>query len=169
MTKFNVRALSIAYLAIEPGDKFLDIGAGTGSVSIEAALQGAKVWAIERELEGVKSIEANCEKFNIDINIIPGNAPKDLLNFKFNKCFIGGSGGRLKDIFNYLDCNLTKGGIVCATFITINNLHEFLQLLKEYGYEGIETNLIQTSQMDELGLMKGQNPIYIVKGVKNNG
>lgn len=169
MTKFNIRILSIGYLAIEPGDRFLDVGAGTGSISVEAALQGAKVWAIEREPEGIELIQSNCEKFNININIIPGKAPEDLLNFKFNKCFIGGSGGKLKDIFQYLDLNLDDGGIVCGNFITINNLYECLKLLKEHGYEDIETNLIQASQMDKSGLMKGQNPIYIAKGVKNNG
>ena len=169
MTKFNIRMLSIGYLAIEQGDKFLDIGAGTGSVAIEAALQGAKVWAIERKSEGVELIQSNCQKFNVNLTIIPGKAPEDLINFKFNKCFIGGSAGKLKDIFRYLEMNLEKDGIVCGNFITINNLYEFLKLLKEYGYGDIETNLIQSSQMDEIGLMKGQNPIYIVKGVKRNG
>lgn len=169
MTKFNIRMLSIGYLAIEPDDRFLDIGAGTGAVAIEAALQGARVWAIEREPEGIALIQANCEKFNINMTIIPGKAPEDLLNFKFNKCFIGGSGGKLNDIFQYLDKNLEHGGILCGNFITIDNLYEFLKLLKKYGYEDMETNLIQTAQMDKLGLMKGQNPIYIAKGVKNNG
>lgn len=169
MTKFNIRALSIAYLAIDQGDRLLDIGAGTGSISIEAALQGAKVWAIEKDPKGVELIEANCQKFNTVINVIQGKAPKDLLNFKFNKCFIGGSGGKLRDIFIYLNKNLDNDGIVCGNFITIKNLHEFLTLFKEYGYRNVETNLIQSSQMDKIGLMKGQNPIYIVKGVKSNG
>ena len=48
MTKFNIRILNMAYLSIEKGDRLLDIGAGTGSISIEAALQGAKVWAVEK-------------------------------------------------------------------------------------------------------------------------
>lgn len=169
MTKFNIRILSIGHLAIEAGDRFLDIGAGTGSISIEAALQGAKVWAVEKELEGVGLIKSNSEKFNVDMTIIEGKAPEELPNIKFNKCFIGGSGGKLKEIFRYLDLNLDPSGIVCGNFITINNLYEFLELLKEYGYKDIETNLIQSSHMDKLGLMKGQNPIYIVKGVKNNG
>ncbi|NLY46900.1 MAG: precorrin-6Y C5,15-methyltransferase (decarboxylating) subunit CbiT [Tissierella sp.] len=169
MTKFNIRVLTIGYLGINKGDRFLDIGAGTGSISIEASLQGAKTWAIEREDEGIHLIKENNDKFNTDINIIQGLAPKDLPDIKFNKCFIGGSGGKLKEIFKYLENHLEDEGVLCGNFITLNNLSAFLNLLKEYGYMDIETQLIQSAYMDKIGLLKGQNPIYIVKGVKSNG
>lgn len=168
MTKFNVRILSIGHLAIEEGDRFLDIGAGTGSISIEAALHGAKVWSIEREEEGISLINHNNNKFNTRINIIKGQAPEGLPETKFNKCFIGGSGGRLDEIFLYLEKSLEANGILCGNFITLNNLTLFLNLLKRYNYKDIETHLIQSANMERNGLMKGQNPIYIVKGVKAN-
>lgn len=168
MTKFNIRVLTVGYLAIEEGDRFLDIGAGTGSISIEVALHGATTWAIEREVEGVELIKLNNDKFNANINIIEGQAPNDLPGIKINKCFIGGSRGQLKGIFDYLDTNLDDDGIVCGNFITLKNLNEFIELLKEYNYSDIETQLIQTSYMDKIGLMKGQNPIFIIKGVKTN-
>jgi cobalt-precorrin-6B (C15)-methyltransferase len=168
MTKFNIRILTIGYLAIERGDKFLDIGAGTGSISIESALHGAKVYAIEREEEGVELIKTNRAKFGVDIDIIKGQAPEDLPNIKINKCFIGGSGGQLEGIFSYLDINLEDNGIVCGNFITIKNLNNFMELLNKYKYKDIEVQLIQVSTMDKIGLLKGQNPIFIVKGVKYN-
>jgi len=168
MTKFNIRILTIGYLGIEQGDNLLDIGAGTGSISIEAALQGANVWAIEREDEGIELIKSNNDKFNTNINIIKGYAPMDLPDIRFNKCFIGGSGGKLADVFLYLDRNLEDNGILVANFITLNNLIKFMDLLKEYGYKNVETQLIQNAYMDRIGLMKGENPIYIVKGVKKD-
>ncbi len=169
MTKFNTRILTIGYLEINKNDRFLDIGAGTGSVSIEAGLQGAKVWAIEKELEGVDLINANSSKFNLEMEIIHGQAPEDLPEGKFNKCFMGGSGGRLKEIFIYLDDNLEANGILCGNFITLSNLNKFTDLLKEYKYKDVEVHLIQSSSMDKIGLLKGQNPIFIVKGVKAHG
>ncbi|WP_353092653.1 precorrin-6Y C5,15-methyltransferase (decarboxylating) subunit CbiT [Tissierella praeacuta] len=167
MTKFNIRILTMGYLAIEEGDRFLDIGAGTGSISIEAASHGAKTWAIEREKEGIKLIKDNSNKFNVEINIINGEAPDNLPNEKFNKCFIGGSGGKLEEIFLYLKENLENKGILCGNFITLKNLNQFIELLNKYSYSDIEVQLVQTSIMDKIGLLKGQNPIFIVKGVKD--
>jgi len=168
MTKFHIRVLTMGYLSIEEGDKLLDIGGGTGSISVESSLQGAKVWTIEIEPEGVDLIKVNDEKFNTKINIIEGQAPKDLPTIKFNKCFIGGSKGKLEEIFKYLDKNLEDKGIVCGNFITLKNLSQFIELLRKHNYIHIETQLIQTSHMDNIGLMKAENPIFIVKGVKDN-
>lgn len=166
MTKFNTRLLTIGSLEIEEGDRFLDIGAGTGSISIESSLQGASVWAIEREDEGIELIHKNKAKFSTDVNIIHGEAAKDLPDISFNKCFIGGSRGKLREIFAYLDRHLERDGILCANFIMLKNLSEFTSLLDEYKYRDIETQLIQVSQVDKIGLLRGQNPIFIVKGVK---
>ena len=168
MTKFNIRILTIGYLEIEVGDRLLDIGAGTGSVSIEGALQGARVCSIERNEEALGLIHKNSEKFKVNINIINGIAPNDLPNEKFNKCFVGGSGGKLDEIFFYLNTHLENGGILCGNFILLNNTTKFIELLKKHNYIDIETQLVQTAYMDEIGLMKGQNPIFIIKGVKNN-
>lgn len=168
MTKYNVRILTIGYLGIEDGDRFLDIGAGTGSVSVEASLHGAKVWAIERESEGIELIRKNSDKFKAPINIIQGLAPDDLPDIGFNKCFIGGSGNKIREIFAYLDRNLSNNGVVCGNFIVLKNLSRFLDFLKEYNYCDIGVHLVQSSYMDKLGMMKAHNPIYIVKGVKKD-
>ena len=171
MTKFNIRNLSIAYMQIEKGDVFLDIGGGTGSVSVEAALQGADVVTAEAGLEACRLIEKNCKKFAVNVRLIEGFAPEILLkpeyrSFVFDKCFIGGSGGRLRLVFEYLKTALKHGGILCADFILIKNLYEFLSLLEEFGYSDIEAHLIQTASMGKAGLFKGENPVYIVKAVK---
>ena len=103
MTKFNIRVLTLGYLAIQEGDRLLDIGAGTGSISIEASLQGALVWAIEKEEEGINLIKSNDDRFNTGITIIKGIAPEDLPNIMFNKCFVGGSKGKLSEIVQSLE------------------------------------------------------------------
>lgn len=168
MTKFNIRTLTMAYLSIEEGDRLLDIGSGTGSIAVEATLQGAKVWAIEREEEGIDLIRKNSRKFGVHVEIIRGQAPEQLPALQLDKCFIGGSGGRLRDIFIYLESNLKKDGVVCGNFITLKNLNEFNELLEEYKYKDIEINLVQTSSVRKSGLLRGENPIFIIRGVKTN-
>lgn len=169
MSKFETRILTIGLLEIEQGDIFLDIGGGTGSISIEASLQGAKTYVIEKEEEGINLIKSNAEKFKIDdIEVINDFAPAGMENIKsFNKCFIGGSGRNLDNIVESVTEKLLSGGILVANFITLKNLALFQNLLKQYEYSEVETRLIQASQVDKkTGMLKGQNPIFMIKGKK---
>lgn len=168
MTKFEIRLISIGLLGIEPGDVLLDVGAGTGSVSIEAALQGAEVYSIEKETEGVELINKNANKFNTSIKVIQDAAPKGIEQVPyFNKCFVGGSGGNLEDIFSAVDNKLKSGGILVANFITLDNFHILKQSMNKKGYKDIEVRLIQSSKAyGKSGMLKANNPIFIVKGEK---
>ena len=122
MTKFAVRAVTIALLDITPGDVLLDIGAGTGSISIQAALLGAEVYAIEQAQEGIDLIRRNAEKFAVKVSTIHGSAPETIKEVpKFNKCFIGGSKGKLEQIVRTVDARIDSGGILTANFIKLGN------------------------------------------------
>jgi len=167
MTKFEARVLIMAMLELQQGDTFVDIGAGTGSLSIQAALLGAEVYAVEKEQEGVGLILQNAERFEVPISLIHGAAPEALHCLPVhNKCFIGGSGGSLTQIMEEADKRLHTGGILAASFIVPDNMVDFKRKLKELGYTEIEGRLIQSSAMDSHGLLKANNPIFIIKGKK---
>lgn len=169
MTKYEVRSIAIALLEIESGDRLLDIGGGTGSVAIESSLQGAYVYTVEKEKEGVELIGQNADKFGVEnIEILEGIAPDHIKHIEsFNKCFIGGSGKRLEDIVDYVTEKIDSGGIVIANFVTLDNLHQFQSLLKDRKYMDIETRLIQVSSVSSrAGIMTANNPVFIVKGRK---
>lgn len=168
MTKFDVRVINMALLNIEKEDVLLDVGAGTGSISIQSALLGAKVYAVEKNEEAINIIRQNMDKFNVNVNIKKGTAPFAIEDVpQFNKCFIGGSEGLLKDIVLKADEKLTTGGILLANFITIKNLYAFTELINDKGYRDIETRIIQVSYSDKTGILKANNPVFIVKGVKS--
>jgi cobalt-precorrin-6B (C15)-methyltransferase len=167
MTKFEVRALSLSMMEISNGDVFLDIGAGTGSISVQAALLGAKVFAVEKEAVGSILVKRNSERFKVEFDIIKGTAPYDIRHISgFNKCFIGGSGGNMSEIIEYVDSKLPAKGIICGNFIIPDNMVDFKNTLKDLGYIDIEVRQITSAYMDKLGMMKGNNPVYIVKGIK---
>jgi len=169
MTKFDVRVLTMAFLEIEKGDVLLDIGAGTGSISVEAALHGALVYAIEKEKEGVRLIQENGRRFGVEIHVINETAPKGIDKLSsFNKCFIGGSGGNLKEIFYMVDQTIIKGGILAGNFVRLENVCQFKSLLVAFGYENIEIRHVQSSILDSrIGMLRAQNPVFLVKGQKN--
>lgn len=167
MSKFEIRVIALALLDINKGDIFVDVGAGTGSLSVQASLFGAEVHAIEKEPEGIELIRKNADKFGADVRIIHGAAPDAMDSIKsFNKCFIGGSCGRLSQITDEMDRKLSNGGILAASFIVPDNMVELKRILMEKKYSEIEARLIQSSVMDGMGLMKANNPIFLIKGKK---
>ncbi|RKD30598.1 precorrin-6Y C5,15-methyltransferase (decarboxylating) subunit CbiT [Thermohalobacter berrensis] len=173
MTKEEVRALTIGKLRIRPKDIILDIGAGTGSISIEAALFAKEgiIYSIERKQEGIKLIEKNIKLFNIkNIKLIKGIAPNDLGNVPMvDKVFIGGSGGKIKEIFDWVDDNLKSHGRLVINVITIENLYKALEQIKRRKYKNIEVVQIAVSKGENIGnltMMKGQNPVYIISADK---
>lgn len=171
MSKEEVRFITSALLEIKEGDKILDIGTGTGSMSCQFAELGADVYGIESKDLAYWLTLKNFENLGLKGKFVKGFAPEDLDNLGenyYDKVFIGGSRGRLEELFVYLDKNLKDRGILIANFISLDNLSEFRSLLKENSYSDISCRLIQVSKEDKLGLMRGENPIYIIKGVKND-
>ncbi len=173
MTKEEVRALTISKLRLKSDSILLDVGAGTGSVSIEAALicDKGKVISIERNLEGIELIKKNAEKFNVsNINILEGKAPDDLKNItNFNRVFIGGSGGRLRDILEYCSLNMTNGGVIVVNAIAIETLYKAINLYKAMNFSNIDVTSITVAKGKSIGrytMMEGLNPIYIISAQK---
>ncbi len=165
MTKYDVRVMTCHMLELSEETKFLDIGAGTGSISIQGAELGAQTWAIESKKEAVDLIQANRDKHGVALEIIHGMAPEACPNELFDRVFIGGSRGNLPEIFDYLEDHLATEGIVVANFVTLNNASECKKLMKDHGYE-LELKLVKISYEDHLGILRGQNPIFMLKGVK---
>lgn len=168
MTKEVVRSVSLSKLRLTEDSICCDVGAGTGSVSVEMALRAdqGQVFAIEKKEEAAALLEENKQKFAVDnLEIIKGEAPQALENLPApTHAFIGGSSGNLKEIVALLLGKNPQVRIV-INCITLETISEALDVLKEYDFQQREVVQLAASRSKEIGryhLMMGENPIYII-------
>ncbi len=174
MTKQEIRVLTMVKARISPTDVVWDVGAGTGSMSVEAALLAnhGQVFAIERNSEGVSLIEKNKEKFGVEnLTVVEGEAPDALKGLPdCNAVIIGGSGSRLSDILDKISARLKNGGRVVINCITIQTLAAALDYFRahetDFSYEAIQVQINRLQAVGAYDMAKAINPIYIVTGEK---
>lgn len=169
MTKREVRAVALAKLGIQSTDTVWDIGAGTGSVSVEMALQAraGKAFAIECDPEALVLARRNRERFCAwNLTVEEGTAPDKLDGWPSpDAVFIGGTRGNLKEI---LDVALTANPKVriCISAITLETLEAACYALTERGV-AINVSQVSVSRTTDVGpyhMLKGQNPIFVITG-----
>jgi len=169
MTKEEVRILSIAKLRLSSNSRMLDVGAGTGSISIQAALFCNEVVAVEKEKEAIDIIKKNIHKFNIkNIEIINGEACGliESIPGEFDSIFIGGSGGNIEEIILGVNKKLKKNGSIVLNFITIDNLFKAKEALLNLKYN-IEVIQVSVSKGKGNGVMLyANNPVFVISGTK---
>lgn len=169
MTKQEVRAAVLAKLAVRPEDILWDVGAGTGSVSVELALAAprGRVYAVECRPEGCALIKANREKFRTrNLVLVEGLAPAALSDLPApDAVFIGGSKGSLAAI---VDAALEKNpdARICVSAIALETLSAAVAALTAKG-RTVQVSQIAVSRAKAVGglhLMMAQNPIYLITG-----
>jgi len=169
MTKQEVRAAVLAKLAVRPEDILWDVGAGTGSVSVELALAAprGRVYAVECRPEGCALIKANREKFRTrNLVLVEGLAPAALSDLPApDAVFIGGSKGSLAAI---VDAALDKNpdARICVSAIALESLSAAMAALTAKG-RTVQVSQIAVSRARAVGrlhLMMAQNPIYLITG-----
>lgn len=169
MTKQEVRAAVLAKLAVRPEDILWDVGAGTGSVSVELALAAprGRVYAVECRPEGCALIKANREKFRTrNLVLVERLAPAALSDLPApDAVFIGGSKGSLAAI---VDAALDKNpdARICVSAIALETLSAAVAALTAKG-RTVQVSQIAVSRAKAVGglhLMMAQNPIYLITG-----
>lgn len=170
MTKEEIRILTMCKAKIRLDDIIWDIGAGTGSLSIEAALlapQG-KVYAIEKKDLAVNLLHQNIAKFKLENNVevIATEAPKGLDDLpSCDVVFIGGSGKHMFEILDLIDTKLKTGGRIIVNAVTIQTIAqitEYMTKKENYTYEAIQVQVNRLRKIGSYDMFNAQNPVYIV-------
>ena len=167
MTKSEVRSVCLSKLALTEHAICWDVGAGSGSVAIEMALQAAagQVYAIERKDTAVALLRENTRKFHLEnLTVVPGLAPDACSCLPApTHVFIGGSAGNMRQILEEILGKNPNVRIV-ATAVTLESIGELTQCLKDIPFAFTEVVSMSVAKDRKAGpyhLMMGQNPIFI--------
>ncbi len=174
ITKQEVRAVTLAKLQLQNDLVLWDIGAGSGSVSIEASnlIPNGKLFAIEKNQQCISYIRENLKKFCArNVKLVEAEAPEALEGLPDpDRVFIGGAGGNLDEIIAEVNQRLKPSGIVVINAVTLDTLGKSVELLEYHGYqvEVVCVNVSRTRPLTEYKLFEAHNPIYIISGWKGD-
>lgn len=165
MTKSEVRAISLSKLGLTQNAVVYDVGSGSGSVSVECALQAScgRVYAIEMKEKAIALTERNARKFGLsNLEVVAGRAPEAFETLEMpTHAFIGGSTGSMRGIIDSLLAKNPKIRIVVNT-VTLETLAELTEISKEFDFCDIaEVSVTKPRTLGRYRLMTAQNPVFI--------
>jgi cobalt-precorrin-6B (C15)-methyltransferase len=169
----ELRLLLMSYLRLRPNSVLWDIGAGTGTVSVEAALLCPKgtIVAIERDEEVASLIQRNCDRFGVtNVEVIEGSAPECLVNLPHRPDRICIEGGRsIKAIVQAAWTHLPLNGRIVATAANLETLYQVSESFAELQVRNIEVVQSSVNRLEKRGLHQtfaAIDPIFILSGEK---
>lgn len=169
MTKSEVRSAIISKLELGSDNVCWDIGSGTGSVSVEMALQAydGQVFSVDKNPEAIELTKKNAVKFGCDnIKIISGTAPGCLPDFPApDRVFIGGSCGKIDEIIKIVR-DKNPSALVVITAVSLETLEQALEAFD--NPEIIQLSVTRTKKAGSHTMLSAENPIFIIKAAQHN-
>ena len=175
ITKEEVRSIQISKARLSPGQTVLDIGCGSGSISVEAGLQvesGGKVIGVDLDPNAIELTNRNLKKFGIEnTTLILGNAKEKISELpEANAIFIGGTGGDTQEIVQLCEDKLKPGGRIVIGVILIETLYAVLQTIEKLKFDSIDITQITIgkSRKPSTGtMMLARNPVTVISATKS--
>ncbi len=173
ITKEEVRVIQISKARLCPGYTVYDIGCGSGSISIEAAIQveSGRVIAIDYDTNAIELTKKNIEKFGLtNISVIFGNAKEKISELDLaDAIFVGGTGGDTEEIVNLCQNKLKSGGRIVIGIILIETLYSVLQVLEKLQFDSVDITQVTISKSRKTSkgtMMLARNPVTIISATK---
>jgi len=174
ITKEEVRTIQLSKARLIPGQTVFDIGCGSGSISIEAAIQienSGKVIAIDYDSNAIELTKKNIEKFGIsNVSIIFGNAKEKIPELETaDVIFIGGTGGDTREIVELCQDKLKSGGRIVIGIILIETLYSVLEILDKLQFDSVDITQVTISKSKKTTkgtMMLARNPVTIISATK---
>ena len=174
ITKEEVRVVQIAKGRLEPGYTVYDIGCGSGSISVETALQiepSGTVYSIDIDPKAIELTKKNLEKFGIsNVTVILGDAKEKISKLpQADTIFIGGTGGDTKDIVEICNSKLKPEGRIVIGTILIETLFSVLEVINKLKFTSVDITQVTISKSRKTStgtMMLARNPVTIISATK---
>ncbi|NOQ44868.1 MAG: precorrin-6Y C5,15-methyltransferase (decarboxylating) subunit CbiT [Nitrosopumilus sp.] len=174
ITKEEVRTIQLSKARLTPGQTIFDIGCGSGSITIEAAIQvenTGRVVAIDYDSKAIELTKKNIEKFGVsNVSVIFGNAKEKILELGIaDVIFIGGTGGDTKEIVELCQDKLKSGGRIVIGTILIETLYSVLDILEKLQFNSVDITQVTISKSKKTTkgtMMLARNPVTIISATK---
>ncbi len=169
ITKREVRLAALSYLELHPGDVLWDVGAGSGSVSLEAARLSPTlaIHAIEKAADALAYLKENVDNFGLaNIHLVAGQAPESFVDLPDpHAVFLGGNGGRLLDILTNVMERLKPGGRLVLSCIALETFSQAWSWFSERHLHPQATSLqlAHSRPLGSLHRFEPENPIFLLR------
>lgn len=174
ITKEEARALQISKARLRRGSTVLDIGCGSGSVTVEAAIQvgdGGKVLAVDRDQKAAELTKRNLERFGVRAEVSCADALEALPGMPdADAIFVGGMGGKTRQVIGLCGANLRPGGRIVIGTILIETLFDVLDAIGGSEFKDVDITqvTIAKSRKTSTGtMMLARNPVTIVAATRS--
>ncbi len=175
ITKEEVRVIQLSKARLVEGNTVFDIGCGSGSIAVEAALQigkQGKVFAVDFDPNAVELTKKNLQKFGItNAEVIFGDAKQKIPNLPMvDAIFVGGTGGDTKDIINLCHEKLKAGGRIVIGVILIETLCAVLDTISKLDFKEVDVTQITVSKSKKTStgtMMLARNPVTVISATKS--
>lgn len=170
ITKREIRVVALGLLELRPDHILWDLGAGSGSVSIEAAalMPQGSIWAVEKSPLRSEQISANRAYFGAtQVEIVEDDSLAAMVHLPApDRIFIGGGGRDLAEIIKGAAKRIKPEGLIVANVVNLEALNQAIMAMGELNLDWSVTH-VQTSRSEPLGsshYLKPLNPVYLIKG-----
>ena len=173
ITKSEIRAIALSKLRLLKDHVLWDLGAGSGSISIEASLlvPSGKVFALEKNPERIRQIKINKSRFGvINLEVVHAVLPEGLEGLpRPDRIFIGGGGRDLDKIIKAAVTFLKPHGLVVVNTVLMQNIQTATETLKALDFKTskVQVQISRSQDMPWGDRLEAQNPVWIVSGIRN--
>ena len=174
ITKEEIRTIQISKARLSTGQTVLDIGCGSGSITVEAGLQietSGKIIAVDIDPDAIELTKLNLKKFGVsNATLILGNAKEKMSELpEADAIFIGGTGGDTQEIVQLCESKLQSGGRIVIGTILIETLYAVLQTIDKLKFNSVDITQITIGKSRKTStgtMMLARNPVTIISATK---